>query len=369
MTRIVSTLLLFTALAAAVERRAIFPEGAKPGGPYSPGVLVGDFLYVAGQGGKTPQEALDRIRIIVQAAGLTMEHVVYSQVYVHRDLEMATLDRVWNEYFPSNPPARAVAGIYRMPTDALVQINATAVRDLQMKKQAPGGVYAAGRLYLHAHYGKDTAEALGKVAESLKAAGMGFEHMVMVHPWLTSAVPMGEMNREYARHFEYGNTPARATIQMTFLPGGANIAFTGVAVRDLTQRRAVRPKNMAPSPTASPCVWAAETLFCSSKSGFIPGPNGGIYADSVEDQVRQSLRNLLDNLEEAGLDFSHTVASLVHLDDIGDFAKMNSIYAKYFSGVAPARTTVANLKPVESRARNQNGQAPKLEEIAIIAVR
>ena len=114
------------------------------------------------------------------------------------------------------------------------------------------------------------------------------------------------MNKAYAGRFEFGNTPARATIQVAGLPSGANIEFTGVAVMDLAKRRAVRPKNMEPSPTASPCVFAGDTLFCSAKSGFIPGVNGGIYAGTVETQLRQTMRNLLDGLEEAGMNVSRT---------------------------------------------------------------
>src|SRR5690242_14012610 len=125
------------------------------------------------------------------------------------------------------------------------------------------------------------------------------------------------MNDIYAKHFEFGNTPARATIRVTSLPGGNSIEFTGVAVADLATRRAVRPKNMEPSATASPCVFAGDTLFCSAKSGFIPGVNGGIYASTVETQLRQTMRNLLDGLEEAGMDFSNVVASNVYLDKIG----------------------------------------------------
>ena len=89
------------------------------------------------------------------------------------------------------------------------------------------------------------------------------------------------MNQRYALRFEFGNTPARATIEVSSLPGGAHIEYTGVAVRDLKQRRAVRPKNMPPSPTASPCVFAGDTLYCSAKSGFIPGPHGGVYASTT----------------------------------------------------------------------------------------
>jgi len=43
-----------------------------------------------------------------------------------------------------------------------------------------------------------------------------------------------------------------------------------VAIGNLSKRRAVRPKNMAPSPTASPCVFAEDTLYCSAKSEGAP---------------------------------------------------------------------------------------------------
>ena len=107
---------------------------------------------------------------------------------------------------------------------------------------------------------------------------------------------------------------------MSSLPGGAHIEYTGVAVRDLQQRKAVRPKNMPPSPTASPCVFAGETLYCSAKSGFIPGPHGGVYATTTQHQLRQTMRNLLDNLEEAGMEFGQVVATNVYLDDLADSA-------------------------------------------------
>src|SRR5579871_5054100 len=95
-----------------------------------------------------------------------------------------------------------------------------------------------------------------------------------------------------------GSGCSRATIEVSSLPNGANIEYTGVAVRDLHQRKAVRPKNMPPSPTASPYVFAGDTLY-SAKDGFIPGPHGGVYATITQHQLRQTMRNLLDNLEEA----------------------------------------------------------------------
>jgi reactive intermediate/imine deaminase len=386
------------------DRRVIFPAGSKPVGPYSPGIFAGDFLYVSGQGARlpdgkfppTPQEqvrqSLENVKSIIDAAGLTMEHIVYTQVYLHQSVSYDDLNKVWPSYFAKNSPARAVLGVHRMPTETPVEVSAVAVRELGMKKivSSPvmpsgsvnsAGVIAGDRLYVSGMLGRDGATgkipdspaaqvqlSLDRVGAVLKAAGLDFRHLVFVNPYLTRQIPMNALNQVYAKYFEYGNTPARATIEVNHLAYGANIEFTGVAVMDLAKRLAVRPKNMGPSPTASPCVWGGDTLFCSAKSGFLTGMNGGIYADNVEDQVRMSMRNLLDGLEEAGINFSHVVSSNVYVDNLDEFAKMNAIYGRYFPPKSPpTRTTVAPLPPVD-RARSASGHFPKLEEVSVIAV-
>jgi enamine deaminase RidA (YjgF/YER057c/UK114 family) len=141
-----------------------------------------------------------------------------------------------------------------------------------------------------------------------------------------------------------------------------------VAVRDLARRQAVRPKNMSPSATASPCVWAGDTFYCSAKSGFIPGPNSGVYGSTVETQLRQTMRNLLDGLEEAGLTFANVVATNVYLDDINEFARMNKVYAEYFAGAPPTRTTVQQVSTAERKA-DARDRWPTLEQISLIAVK
>jgi len=94
----------------------------------------------------------------------------------------------------------------------------------------------------------------------------------------------------------------------------------------------------------------------------------GIYASTVEHQVRQTMRNLLDGLEEAGLDFSHVVATNVYLDSIDDFARMNGVYAQYFSAAPPTRTTVQPAPSVE-RKPGAEDRWPALEQVSVIAVR
>jgi reactive intermediate/imine deaminase len=390
-------------MSAGAETRAIFPPGVKPVGPYSPGILAGDFLYVSGQGarhtdGQMPArfeeqatQCLENVKTVVEAAGLTMEHVVYTQVYLDNMANFDAMNRVYARYFPASPPARATLGVAHLPTDTPIEISAVAVRDLAHKKPIipagyksstplTPGIQAGDRLYISGQQGRDPDTgkipddpgdqvrlAFDRFHQVLAAAGMDYANVVFVNPYLTAKMPAKTMNDIYASHFEFGNTPARATIHVSSLPHDAGIEFTGVAIGDLSKRRAVRPKNMQPSPTASPCVFAGDTFYCSAKSAFIPGPNLGIYFEDVETQVRMTMRNLLDGLEEAGLNFSNVVSSTVYLDNLDEFGKMNGVYAKYFSAQPPTRTTVAPLPPVE-RKRDANDRWPMVEQISIIAV-
>jgi reactive intermediate/imine deaminase len=391
--------------AFAADKKAIAPSsGPKPVGPYSPGVLAGEFLYVSGQGAKKAdgtipasvddqlRNCFENIKTVVEAAGLTMEHIVMAQVYLTDAKNEDALNRIWKEVFPNNPSARSTIGVAALPGTP-VEVNAIAVTNLARKQRiAPAGYPASSpvapgilvgeRLYLSGFLGRDINTgkipddpaaqvelALGRMRQTLQAAGMDYQNLVFVNPYLTEKMPMEVMNKVYAGHFEFGNTPARATIRVNDLPNGASVEFSGVAVRDLQLRRSVRPKNMPPSPTASPCVFAGDTLYCSAKSGFIPGPNSGIYAGTVEHQLRQTMRNLLDGLEEAGMDFTHVVASNVYLDNLNDFAAMNRVYAQYFNGsIPPARTTIQQTPPGE-RKPDAESRWPTLEQISIVAVK
>ncbi len=392
-------------LIAAAENRPVLPKsGPPPVGPYTPGIDAGDYLYVSGQGarradGSMPsgfeeqiQQTMENVKAIVDAAGLTMDHVVYTHVYLTDIEKFADMNRVYAKYFSQAPPARATLGVAKLPSNNVVEINAVAVRNLANKRPVtvpgynPGEPESAGilthdRLFISGMRGRELSTrrvpespaaqvdlALDGMKAVCEAAGLSMAHVVFVNPYLTRKIPSNIMNKLYAQRFEFGNTPGRATIHVASLPEGAQIEFTGVAVRDLSQRRAVRPKNMRPSATASPCVFAGDTLYCSAKSGFIPGPNGGIFAGTVENQLRQTMRNLLDNLEEADMDFSHVVATNVYLDDIRDFEAMNKGYAKYFKGLPPTRTTVQQLDATD-RKPDEEGRYPTLEQISLIAIR
>jgi enamine deaminase RidA (YjgF/YER057c/UK114 family) len=397
--------LIIAQVTAQDRMRAVTPaHSASSGNRFlSPGVDTGDYLYISGQGPRradgtipsTPnaqfRQALDNIKVVVESAGLTLDNVVYVQVYLTDIGSYSEMNRVFAEYFPKTPPARAVLGVYALP-DPPVQINAVAVRNLDGRKAvypanfskdeaASPGILTHDRLFISGMAGIDPVTgkvpddpaaqvdlALDGMQAVVKAAGLEMSHVVFVNPYLTSAIPSHVMNQHYAKRFEFGNTPGRATIEVSSLPGGARIEYTGVAVRDLQQRKAVRPKNMPPSPTASPCVFAGDTLYCSAKSGFIPGPHGGVYAATTPHQLRQTMRNLLDNLEEAGMDFSQVVATNVYLDDLADLPAFDDVYGQYFGPIVPASTMVQQIAPTERKA-DRNDNYPDLEQVSLIAVR
>jgi enamine deaminase RidA (YjgF/YER057c/UK114 family) len=105
--------------------------GCYPQRPYSPGILTKDFLYVSGQGAKDAQGAIpatleaqlrqcfENVKAIVEAAGLTMQPVVYTQVYLTDAIDEGPLNQVWKEYFPEQPPARFTIGVARLPGTTL----------------------------------------------------------------------------------------------------------------------------------------------------------------------------------------------------------------------------------------------------------
>ena len=81
------------------------------------------------------------------------------------------------------------------------------------------------------------------------------------------------------------------------------------------------------------------------------------------------MRNLLDNLEEAEMEFSQVVATNVYLDDIADFGAMNKVYAKYFDkGAPPTRTTIQQVEAAD-RKPDDEGRFPTLEQVSLIAIR
>jgi enamine deaminase RidA (YjgF/YER057c/UK114 family) len=80
------------------------------------------------------------------------------------------------------------------------------------------------------------------------------------------------------------------------------------------------------------------------------------------------MRNQMDNLEEADMDFCQVVSTTVYLDNLADTREFDDVYAKYFRGTMPARTTIQQIAPAE-RTADKDGHYPDLEQVSFIAIR
>lgn len=89
-------------------------------------------------------------------------------------------------------------------------------------------------------------------------------------------------------------------------------------------------------------VKAGQTVYTSGQLGLYP--ETGKLAEGVEAQAVQALDNLKAVLGAAGLSLSDVVKTTVFLADMNDFAAINTIYAGYFEGEAPARSCVQAAK-------------------------
>ncbi len=68
--------------------------------------------------------------------------------------------------------------------------------------------------------------------------------------------------------------------------------------------------------------------------------SGSVIEGDIEAQTARVLDNLSAVLEAAGSSLNQVVKTTVFLQDLGDFAAMNGVYAQYFDAVKPARSTV-----------------------------
>ena len=91
----------------------------------------------------------------------------------------------------------------------------------------------------------------------------------------------------------------------------------------------------------SQAVLAGDFLYVSGQLPLDP-VSGAMAGDTAAEQAEQSIRNLSAILEAAGMTLDDVVKTTVLLADIADFAAVNEVYAKHFTGaVLPARAAFA----------------------------
>ena len=122
-------------------RQAIHPAGAaKPSAPYSPAIVEGGFLFVSGQGPldlatgqyvkgdirSETKRVFENIRMILEAAGSSLDKVVKCNVYLRDINDFAAMNEVYAMYFSAPFPARTTIQAGALPRGFAVEIECIA---------------------------------------------------------------------------------------------------------------------------------------------------------------------------------------------------------------------------------------------------
>jgi 2-iminobutanoate/2-iminopropanoate deaminase len=122
--------------------------------------------------------------------------------------------------------------------------------------------------------------------------------------------------------------------------GGSSRSGQPQSTRGAKARRKVLTEK-APKPLGpySQAIISGGTIYVAGQGPFDP-KTGKIESTAFEAQADQTFANIKAILEAAGSSLSKVVRVNVYLANLNDFAKMNEVYRRYFSGDFPARTTV-----------------------------
>ena len=109
-------------------------------GPYVHAVKAGETLYTSGQLGLIPatgelpegveaqaKQALENLKAVVEAAGLTLANVVKTTVFLADINDFAAINAIYADYFTGEAPARSCVQVAALPKGALFEIEAIAV--------------------------------------------------------------------------------------------------------------------------------------------------------------------------------------------------------------------------------------------------
>ncbi len=86
-------------------------------------------------------------------------------------------------------------------------------------------------------------------------------------------------------------------------------------------------------------IIAGDMVYTSGQLGIDPS-NGEIVSSSIQEEARQSLKNVEAVLKEAGAVLSDVIKTTVFVKDLNQFVEINEVYSEFFSEHKPARSCV-----------------------------
>ena len=108
----------------------------------------------------------------------------------------------------------------------------------------------------------------------------------------------------------------------------------------MAKKAVIKPAKSAPAVGPyNHAVRVGDFLFCAGQIPIEPG-SGNLISGDIKTQTERVLENVKAILDDQKLTFENVVKSTVFLTSLADFGGMNEVYAKYFTGDFPARSTV-----------------------------
>ena len=118
------------------------PAAPEPIGPYSQAVRFGNQLFVSGQiaidratgsivSGSIEEETrlvMKNLSEVLRAGDMTFDQVVKCTIFLTDMNDFPVVNRIYGEYFTSNPPARETVEVRRLPKDVRVEISCVAIK-------------------------------------------------------------------------------------------------------------------------------------------------------------------------------------------------------------------------------------------------
>ena len=124
------------------ERKMIISTPKAPAaiGPYSQAIRSNGLLFISGQipidpengelikgdAGEQAERVLKNLQAILEAAGMGLEHVVKTTLYLKSLGNFEKVNSIYKRYFPNNPPARSTIEVSGLPKNAEIEIEAIA---------------------------------------------------------------------------------------------------------------------------------------------------------------------------------------------------------------------------------------------------
>jgi 2-iminobutanoate/2-iminopropanoate deaminase len=114
----------------------------QPIGPYSQAIMNNNTLYISGQIAIIPQtgeinlssiesetkQVMENIKAIIDAAGLTMSHIVKTSIFLTNMGNFSKVNEVYDTYFKENPPARETIQVSALPKNVNIEISVIAIK-------------------------------------------------------------------------------------------------------------------------------------------------------------------------------------------------------------------------------------------------